>query len=188
MKLDQIQIRTQDAIVDLNISKSQQYLKQTAPKQTIEQPAATLQMKHTDAKLLIDSSQVDRDLGFLSAKEAIAQAAQKGKAAVMKGIARKVREGNQLMDISNSKDGSAIANLAKSHDTIKKQNIGIKWIPSADAVKIKYQAGSLNIHVQANKPKIDVKLGDVSGHYVQSKVTGSLIQRQNVETTVIKGE
>lgn len=188
MKLDQIQIHTQDAKVDLNISKPQQYIKQTPAKQTIKQPAATLQMSHTDAKLLIDSSQVNRDLGLLSAKDAIAQAAQKGKAAVMKGIARRVKEGNTLMDISHSTEGSAIRNIAKSHDTIKKQNLGIKWIPSFDAVKITYQAGTLNIKAQANKPHIDVQLGDVVHNYTPAKVTGSLLQRESVETTVIKGE
>lgn len=188
MKLDQIQIRTQDAKVNLNISKPTQYIKQERAKQTIEQPAATIQMSHRDAKLLVDSSQAYRDLGLLTTKESIEQAAQKGKTAVMQGIARRVREGNQLMDISKSIDGSTITSIAKSRDTFEHKQISIKWVPSVGAVKITYQAGNLNIHAQENKPKIDVQLGDVVHNYTPGKISGQLLQRESVETTVIKGE
>lgn len=188
MKLDQIQIRTEDAKVKLNISEPQQYIKQNNAQQSIVQPAATVQISHTDAKLLIDSSQARRDIGLLSPKESIEEYARKGKQAVMEGIARKVSEGNQLMAIENKDGANIIANIAKSHDTFTVQKIGIKFIPSYKAVKITYQAGDLSIQTQANKPQIDVQLGDVIHNYTPGKVTGNLLQRESVETTVIKGE
>lgn len=188
MKLDQIQIRTQDARVDLNISDSNQYIKQNPAQQSISQPAATIQMSHTNAKLSIDSSQARYDIGLLSPKESVAEYARKGKQAVMEGIARKVSEGNQLMAIENKDGANILANIAKSHDTFTVQKIGIKFIPSFKAVKITYQAGDLNIHTQVNKPQIDVQLGDVIHEFTPSIVSGNLIQRESVETTVIKGE
>lgn len=188
MKMDTIQLSIIDAKVDLNISKPQQYIKQTHAKQTIEQPAATLQISQKDAKLLVDSSQAYRDLGLLTTKESIEQAAQKGKAAVMQGIARKAQEGNRMMDISKSEGRSTLASIARSHDGIDYKKLGIAWKPSVGSVKITYQAGDLNIQIQQNKPKIDVQLGDVTHNYTPGKVTGSLLQRESVETSVIKGD
>ncbi|MBQ0140798.1 MAG: hypothetical protein KBT36_16105 [Kurthia sp.] len=188
MKLDQIQLHIQDAKVDLNISKPQQYMKQTPAKQTIKQPAATLEMSHTDAKLTIDSSQAYRELGLLTTKEAIEQAAQKGKSAVMSGIARRVSEGNEMMNLKQANGRATLANIAKRHDTFEQQKLGIQFIPSIGAVKISYQAGNLTIHAQANKPQIDVQLGDVVHNYTPGKVSGQLLQRESVETSVIKGE
>lgn len=187
MKLDQIQIRTTDAKIDLTISDSQQYIKQRAAKQFIEQPAATLQISHKDAKLLVDSSQAYRDLGLLSPKESVQQFAQNGLIAVQEGVSRRVSEGNALMNIGKN-SGNAIVNVAKQHDTFEQQRLGIEWKPSVGAVKIKYIAGSLQINIQANKPKIDVKLGGVDHQATRSDVSGTVIQRPTVETTVIKGE
>lgn len=188
MRMDTIQLNIVDAKVDLNIGKPQQYIKQTHAKQSIEQPAATLQISQNDAKLLVDSSQAYRDLGLLTTKESIEQAAQKGKVAVMQGIARKAQEGNQMMNISRANGRSTLVNIAKNRDGIEQQKLGIAWKPSVGSVKITYQAGDLNIKIQQNKPRIDVQLGDVTHNYTPGKVTGSLLQREGVETSVIKGE
>lgn len=188
MKLDQIQIRTQDTNIQINTSQSNQYIKQTAAKQTIRQPAATVEMSSTDAKLLVDSSQAYRDLGLLSAKEAIQQAAQKGKQAVMAGIARTANEGNMMMDLKNADGVKVLANIAKQRDTFVQQKLGIEWKPSVGSVKITYRAGDLNINTQQRKPQIDVQLGDVIHNYTPGKVTGNILQHASVETTVIKGE
>lgn len=188
MKLDQIQIRTQDAKIQINTTQANLSIHQTEAKQTIRQPAATLEMSSTDAKLLVDSSQAYRELGLLSAKESIEQAAQKGKQAVMSGIARVVQEGNMMMDLKNADGVKVLANIAKQRDTFVQQKLGITWKPSVGSVKITYQAGSLNINSQQRMPQIDVQLGDVTHNYTPGKVTTSLLQRGNVETTVIKGE
>lgn len=188
MKLDQIQIRTQDAKIQINKAQPNQYIKQNPAKQTIRQPAATLEMSSTDAKLLVDSSQAYRDLGLLSAKESIEQAAQKGKQAVMSGIARTVKEGNMMMDLANADGVKVLANIAKSRDTFVQQKLGIEWKPSVGSVNITYQAGNLNINSQQRKPQIDVQLGDVIHNYTPGKVTTSMLQHASVETTVIKGE
>lgn len=187
MKLDRIEIRTQDAKVDLTIQNAQNRISQTAAKQTIKQPAATLEISQKDAKLHVDSSQAYRELGLLTTKEAIEQAAQKGKQAVKSGIARKVSEGDQMMAVHQKNGVSTLANIAKQHDTFTQQKLGIEWKPSIGSVKISYEAGSLNIHAQAKQPIIDVQLGSVNQQYAPGSVTGTLIQHAKVETTVIRG-
>lgn len=188
MKLDQIQLNIQDAKVDLNITEPKQHIEQPRAQQHIEQPAATLEIHHTDAKLLVDSSQAYRDLGLISNAESIQNFASKGQSAVMEGMARRASEGDAMMEIRKDNGRATLSNIAKQHDTFEQQRLGIAWKPSIGSVKIKYQAGSLDIRIQAQKPKIDVQLGKVVHDYTPGKVTGTLVQREKVETTVIKGE
>lgn len=187
MKIDQIQIRTTDAKVDLNISKSAQYIKQPKANQTIEQPAATLEMHHTDAKLTVDSSQAYRDLGYFNNVEFAKNYAQAGESGVMEGIARRASEGEAMMNISKN-SGNAMPSIAQSFDTFEQQRLGIEWKPSVGAVKIKYHEGSLDINIQAHKAKINTVVNKPIIDYTPGKVSGTLIQREDVDISVKKGE
>ncbi|WP_397537244.1 DUF6470 family protein [Rummeliibacillus pycnus] len=185
MRIDQIQIHTTNAKLALNISKPVQQIEQPRAQQSIEQPAATLEMHSTPSKLLIDSSQAYRDLGLLTAKEAVEYSAQKGKEDVMEGIARRVSEGDQMMDISISSE-NAIQNIAESTALSPPPQMAITWKPSVGAVKINYEAGSLDINIQQNKPKIDVQVGKVVHDYTPGRVEGVMEQYPSVEITVLK--
>lgn len=187
MKLDQIQIHTTDAKVDLHISDPVQHIEQPRAQQHIEQPAATLEIHSEAAKLFVNSSQAYRDLGLLTPKESVEQNAQKGKQKVMEGIARRASEGDQMMNISKNA-GNAIQQIAASKAIPAPPQMAITWKPSVGAVKIQYQAGSLDINIQRHKPKIDVKIGKVIHDYTPGDVTGTLVQRPSVKTTVIKAE
>ena len=187
MKLDHIQIHTTDAKLALNISDPVQHIEQPRAKQHIEQPAATLEIHSTPAKLLIDSSQAYRDLGLYTPKEAVEVNAQKGKQKAMEGVARRASEGDQMMNISKN-SGDAIQRIAASKAIPAPPQMAITWKPSVGAVKIHYQAGNLDINIQRHQPKIDIQIGKVVHDYTPGDVTGTLIQRPSVETTVIKGE
>ncbi|CAM5561922.1 YviE OS=Lysinibacillus sphaericus OX=1421 GN=LS41612_19590 PE=4 SV=1 [Lysinibacillus sphaericus] len=116
MKLPQIQIRTTDAQIDLNIARPQQYIKQPRATQQIEQPAATLEIHTTRSVLKIDSSQARRDLGLIEPLESSANYAQKGKQEALKGMARRAREGRQMMENAGKDQGRAtIQNIAKQN-------------------------------------------------------------------------
>lgn len=187
MKLDQVQIHTTDAKVDLQITKPIQHIEQPRAQQHIEQPAATLEIHSEAAKLFVDSSQAYRDLGLLTPKESVEQYAKKGKEKVMEGIVRRASEGDQMMNISNNA-GNAIQQIAASKVFPAPPQMAITWKPSVGAVKIHYQAGSLDINIQQHKPKIDVQLGKVVHDYTPGDVTGDLVQRPSVETKVIKAK
>lgn len=187
MKLDQIQIHTTNAKVDLQITKPIQHIEQPRAQQHIEQPAATLEIHSKAAQLFVDSSQAYRDLGLLTPKESSEQYAQKGKQKLMEGIARRASEGDKMMDISINA-GNAIQQIAASKAIPAPPQMAITWKPSVGAVKIHYQAGSLDINIQRHEPKIDVKIGKVVHDYTPGDVTGTLVQRPSVKTTVIKAE
>lgn len=185
MKLDQIQIRTTDEKIDLNITSAQVQLQSTPVQVKIEQPAAILEIHSKAAKLLIDQSQAWRDLGLYTPLEAGKNIAKKGMQDVAAGIARRASEGNQLMQIENG--GDALNAIAKQSQKPLHPQMAIKWAPSVGAVKIKYAPGLLDINITAQKPKFDVRLGDVSVQYTAGDVTGTRVQKADVETTVIKG-
>lgn len=187
LKLDQIQIHTTDAKVDLHISDPVQHIEQPQAKQQIKQPAATLEIHSKAAKLFVDSSQAYRELGLLTPKESVEQNAQKGKQAVMEGIARRVSEGNQMMSITKNA-GDAIQRIAESKAIPAPPQMAITWKPSVGSVKIRYQAGNLDINIQRHEPKIDVQIGKVIHNYTPGDVSGTLVQRPSVETTVIKAK
>lgn len=185
MKLDQIQIHTTNEKINLNITSAQVQLHSTNAKVNIEQPAATVEIRSQAAKLLIDQSQAWRDLGLYTPLEAGKNIAKKGMQAAMSGVARRASEGNQLMQIENG--GNALNAISKQSQKPLHPQMTIKWAPSVGAVKIKYVPGSLDVNISAQKPKFDVQLGDVAVQYTAGDVTGTRVQKADVETTVIKG-
>ena len=186
MKLDRVDIRTTDQKVEIHSTQPRLRMHTTNAQVNIEQPAAILEMSSKAAKLLIDQSQAWRDMGLLTPMEAGDQAAQKGMQAVAAGTARRAREGDQMMHIENG--GNAIARIAKNNLGIAPVRSMIKWIPSVNSVKTTYIPGRLDINITPQKPRFDVRIGDVSGQFTPGNVTGTTVQRASVETTVIKGD
>lgn len=186
MKLDRVDVRTTDQKVNIHSTQPKLELNSTEAKVDIEQPAATLEISTEAAKLLIDQSQARRDIGLISPKESIEQAAQEGMQAVKEGTERRAREGWKMMQISSHQN--QIAAIAKSKIGIEPVRSTIKWIPSIGSVKSTYVPAKVDINITPHKPKIDATLGDVKGQYTPGDVTGTTVQRASVETTVIKGE
>lgn len=186
MKLPQIQIRTTDAQIDLNIAKPQQYIKQPRATQHIEQPAATLEIHTTRSVLKIDSSQARRDLGLIGPLESIANYAQKGKQEALKGMARRAREGRQMMESAGKDQGRAtIQSIAKQNHGPHRVQFNIKFVPSIGSVKINYTPGITDINIQRREPIIDAQVNKPIHEYTPGKVTGTMIQRPDVDIDVI---
>ncbi|MGE7914508.1 DUF6470 family protein [Lysinibacillus xylanilyticus] len=186
MRLPQIQIRTTDAIIDLDISKPQQYIKQPKATQHIEQPAAVLEINTTRGVLKIDSSQARRDLGLIGPFESSANYAEKGKQEVLQGMARRAREGRQIMENSGKGQGRAIIqNIAKQNHGPHRTPFNIKFVPSIGSVKIDYTPGTTDVNIQRREPIIDAKVNKPIHEYTPGKVTGTMVQRPDVDTDVI---
>lgn len=186
MRLPQIQIRTTDAKIDLDIHKPQQYIKQPRTIQTIEQPAAILDIRTTNSVLKIDSSQARRDLGLVGPFELMANYAQKGEQMSLQGMARRAQEGRQMMENAGKDQGRAtIQGIAKQNHGPKRVPFNIKFIPSIGSVKINFTPGTTDINVTTQKPKIDVQVNKPIHKYTPGKVTGTMIQTPSVQTDVI---
>ncbi|MDM5246490.1 DUF6470 family protein [Lysinibacillus sp. G4S2] len=186
MRLPQIQIRTTDAKIDLDIFKPQQYIKQPSATQHIEQPAAILEINTTRGVLKIDSSQARRDLGLIGPIESSTNYAEKGKQEALKGMARRAREGRQMMENAGKDQGRAtIQNIAKQNHGPHRVQFNIKFVPSVGSVKIENTPGTTDINIERREPIIDAKVNKPIHEYTPGKVTGTMVQRPDVDINVI---
>lgn len=186
MRLPQIQIQTTDAKLDLNIAKPQQTIKQPKATQHIEQPAAILEVHTTKGVLKIDSSQARRDIGMIGPLESIADYAEKGRQENLQGMARRAREGRQMMDNAGKDQGRAtIQNIAKQNHGPHRTPFNIKFVPSVGSVKIDYTPGTTDVNIQRREPIIDAKVNKPIHEYTPGKVTGTMVQRPDVDINVV---
>lgn len=152
MQLPQIRLQTESAQIAMQQHLGKHYIRQQHADMSIEQPRAQLFIKTRPAKLTIDQAQAWADMNLMTIKRRITQAAQKGTQAVHEGIARKAKQGTQLMKIEHGGDPireQAIANAARPTKTL-----GIDFIPSFGAVKIDVIPADLQIAAEANQPII----------------------------------
>ncbi|AVK82784.1 hypothetical protein C3943_04020 [Lysinibacillus sp. B2A1] len=186
MRLPQIQIHTTDAKLNLHIAKPQQNIKQPKATQHIEQPAAILEINTTRGILKIDSSQARRDLGMIGPIEATKNAAEEGSQAALSGAARRAREGRQMMMSAGKGQGrSTIQNIAKQNHGPHRVQFNIKFVPSVGSVKINYTPGTTDVNIQRREPIIDAKVNNPIHEYTPGKVTGTMVQRPDVDIDVI---
>ncbi|UFT98547.1 DUF6470 family protein [Radiobacillus kanasensis] len=155
MELPQIRLQSQIAKIQINRTNGQMSIKQPKAIQSIEQPKAQLQINTSPSKLNIDQSQAWADMDLKPISRRIEEAAQLGREALLEGITRRARQGNELMKIEHG--GNPISRQAKenSEDSPKQFNIG--WIPSAGSVKIDYEPAKVDITVIPRKPIIDIQ-------------------------------
>ena len=187
MRIPQIQINTTDIQMDFNIIKPRQTIKQPKATQTIEQPAAILDIKTVKGQLKIDSSQARRDLGLIGPIESIENYAKEGKQKLLEGIARRVREGYQMMEGAGKGQGRAVIQqiAVQNHGPKRPGPYNIKFVPSLGSVKIDYIPGKAEISVTPQKPKIDVQVNKPIHEYTPGDVTGTMVVRPKVEIDFI---
>ncbi len=152
MQLPQIRLQTKSAQIVMQQHLGKHYIRQQHADMSIEQPKAQLVMQTRPAKLTIDQTRAWADMNLMPIKKRIALAAQRGTQAVYEGMARKAKQGKQLMKIEHGGDPireQAIANAARPTKTL-----GIDFIPSFGAVKIDVIPADLQIAAEANQPII----------------------------------
>lgn len=187
MRLPQIQIQTTDIQMDYTITDPVQRIEQKPAELSISQPAATLEIRSTNAKLHINMDQMWRDLGMKPTGEVIREHAQKGQQAALRGISKRVGEGRQLMLSAGKGQGAAtIQGIAKqNHGPERAGPYNIKFIPSVGSVKVNITPGTLDINIEQNKPKIDVKVNKPKMDLTYGEVRGTMVVRPDVTIDVI---
>ncbi|MCF6138755.1 DUF6470 family protein [Pseudalkalibacillus berkeleyi] len=178
MKIPQIRIQSQPALIGLKTTEPIQEIKQPKADQSIQQPKAELNIQTTKGTLTIDQTQAWNDMDLKSVFVRTEEAAQLGKSDLLEGVARRAQEGDQLMRIENG--GSPLVDQAEmnSMNSMKEWNIG--WIPSAGSVKVNYQPADVNVDVKVNKPIIETTLQKPEHNYQPGKVEVSLQQRNSI--------
>lgn len=182
MNIPQIQIQTTRGILGLQITKPVQEIEQPRATQNLQQPAAILEMSTTRPQLSVDTTENRADLDMKSVSRRSADNAQFGKQSLMDGIARRAREGQQLMQIENG--GDPLADIAKHNGTPPPGQIGIRFVGDRTKIQMSITPGSLNINAIPQKPIHDVQINKPIHNYTQGKVAGQMEQWPDIQIDV----
>ncbi|MBO8157636.1 MAG: hypothetical protein H0Z32_14495 [Bacillaceae bacterium] len=154
MELPQIRMQSQFARIAMESKQANVNIQQPEADMSIEQPKADVQIRQKQGKLTIDQSQAWREMNLLNVYESIEEYAQLGKEGLLEGLARMSRQGDELMKIEHG--GNPIAAQAEENGFDPPKEFKIGWIPSVFSVKINYEPGKADIHVNPQKPKISI--------------------------------
>ena len=97
MKLPQIRMQSTFIQLGLKTIDAKHQIEQPQADLSIRQPLGELTIKTKPGKLYIDAKQCREDIGLTTNKKMMEQNAQKGNAAVMEGIARRISTGSLLL-------------------------------------------------------------------------------------------
>lgn len=186
MNIPQIQISTTDIKMNYSTQVPVQKIKQPHASQTIEQPAAILEINTTRGQLKIDSTQARRDLGQIGPIEATKNNAQQADQTRLQGISRRVREGRQMMLGAGKGQGAGtIKQIAiQNHGPKRVGPYNIKFIPSIGSVKVDYTPGKTDVNIEQQHVKINHQVNKPIIDYTPGKVSGKMVQRPDVQIDV----
>ncbi len=153
MRLPQIRMESQFFKIGLRSTPSTMTFKQPKAIQTIEQKPAEIEIRTKHGRMHIDQSQAFAEANLKSVYQLIKEYAQRGKQKGLEGVARRAREGRELMSIENKGNPLIRQAVEKSHPPPKQ--LGITWIPSYGSVKFHYEPAQVDINITPHKPLID---------------------------------
>lgn len=179
MQLPQVRLQSQQAKISINTTDATVNIRQPEAEQTIRQPQAEITMHTTPSKLTIDQTQAWNDMDLKSVFKRTEDFAKLGKKSYLDGIARRVQEGKELMQIE--KGGDPIVAQAKRVDERKLKDFALGWIPSQFAVKTDYQPSKLDINVKINRPEIINTPQKPQINYQKGQVDTGIAQYQSLK-------
>ncbi|WP_282154552.1 DUF6470 family protein [Cytobacillus gottheilii] len=155
MNMPSLQVHQTNASIGINYYQPNMKIQQPKANMHIEQPAATLDIHYRKSELNIDQSEAFADVGQKSAARRTREWAEQAKQMLSAGVARRAREGDQMMQIENGANAFAQISKQKSNPPIKE--IGIGFLPKTPfRVKIDYDPGEVDVNFTPHKPRIDV--------------------------------
>ncbi|MEK3764716.1 DUF6470 family protein [Solibacillus sp. FSL K6-4121] len=174
MNIPQIQIQTTRGQIGLTTQRPVQQMEQPKAYLDIQQPKAEMSIQTRKSTLLIDSIEMRESLDLKSSRSRTAEVAQYSKQTAMDGLTRRAQEGSELMKIENG--GNPLAEQAKRTGRQPYSNLGIKFIPQADSVKINFTPGSADIQVEPQKVINNTKTNKPIHNYTPGKVNVEIQQ------------
>ena len=177
MQMPRLQISTTDARVGLQTRNAKHSYEQKKADVSIRQPKADVSIKQPDGDLRIDQSKARSNLHLKSSAERSREMAQLGRQSAMEGIARRAREGDELMRIENK--GNPIASQAK-RNSVYEFDYQIGNTPVHELVKIDYKANEADITIKKNDPEINITPRYPQYSYEPGNVNISLLQEPSI--------
>lgn len=179
MNIPQIRVHSTPAQIEISTRKGQLTIEQPPGELQIEQPKADVHINRIPGKLTIDQTQARADVDLKSVKLRLEEAAQFGKQDVLSGIARRIQEGTEMMEIENG--FYAFSSITKRNSEGPKKEFNIGFIPRAGSVKIEYDPGKVEVNVKENKPKINYTVNKPNFSYNPSEVSIKLKQHTSLK-------
>ena len=183
MQLPQIRMQSTFMQTSIQITDPVQRIEQPKAIQTIKQPQAIVNMKSAPGQLTIDQSEAWAQMDIKHIFKRTAENAQMAKQKALEGLARRAREGDDLMHIERG--GNPIAAHAKENGTFIQKQTGLGWIPSPFSVKMHYEQSKVQFDVQTQKPIIDVQINKPIHDYTPGDVSVSVSQKNSLQIDVI---
>ena len=182
LNIPQLQITTTKGILGLNTTPGIQEIEQPRAILVQQQPAAILEISTTNAKLSLDTTEVRADLDLKSVFKRTEEFAQLGIQGGMEGVARRAKQGRELMDIANG--NNVIKQQAIENGSRPRKTLGIKFIPNPLKLEMSIQPGTLNINVEPQKPSNEITVQKPVHRYTTGKVTGEMEQWPSIKIDV----
>ncbi|UOQ48306.1 DUF6470 family protein [Gracilibacillus caseinilyticus] len=183
MRLSQVRIQQQSAIIGIKTMDAQLQIDSGPAKQEISQPKAELNITTKPGKLTIDQSKALADVGIIPTKKSIKMLANEAMQTAIEGSKKRRRQGDRLMKIE--KGGNILAQVAKENGGRLRKHFTMGWIPSGDAVKFDYQPAEVNIEANTNKPIINVEPTKNQFFYQKGGIDIYLEQENSINIDVV---
>ncbi|MEH6940750.1 DUF6470 family protein [Bacillus sp. JJ722] len=178
MRLPQIRIQSQPALISLQPKNAIIEQQQPRADLDLQQPPAELKMETTPSKLTIDQTAARESIDLKSIKKRIEEFADEGHKEWLEGIARRAKEGEELMRIEDG--GNPIAAHAKQNSERPEKQFNIGFVPPLFSVKLHYEPSKVDIQVQVNKVINNTKTNKPTLDYTPGKVEVGLRQRESL--------
>lgn len=152
--------------IEVNVTRAELKVNQSAPKAHINQGAGTLQIEAEPIKVQIDNTAARESLGygFKNIDTFARDEAQKGVKVAYQAIANIVNEGDALCDFEATPASIAHQKATRTLETVMeflpKESPDISW--TGNTLNINYQAKDLNIDWETNmKPQLEFVPGSI---------------------------
>ncbi|MFD1361684.1 DUF6470 family protein [Lentibacillus salinarum] len=183
MRLPQIRMESHMAKIQIQQTPARQEIRQPEADISIRQPHADVSMETKPSKLTIDQTQAWEEMGLMHIFKRIEKHANDGYQDGMAGIARRAKQGKELMEIEN--EGNPIVSQATTNAYDQQKSPGITFIPSNFAAKTNYEPANVQISVNVNKPVIDNQSQKPTHTYIPGDVTTRIGQYQDLQIDFI---
>lgn len=169
MEIPKLMMRATYGKIGLKTQNAQLAIRQPFAEQNIRQSKAELSIHTVPGKLDIDQSQAFAEAHLKSIYALIDDYANRGRGAVMAGIARRAEQGDELMKIENG--GRPIAEQARVNSEGPPPQFNIGWMPKSPfSVMFHYQPGNVDIRWEVHHPEINVQTHSPEYTYTPGKV------------------
>lgn len=183
MKLPQIRLQSQQALISHETINAKQNIQQPKAELDIQQPPAQMTIYRTPSKLTIDQTAAREAVNIKSIRKQMKEYADNGHQEALQGIARRAQQGNQLMKIENG--GNVLALQAKQNGERSEKQFNIGFIPPLFSVKLHYEPTKIDIDWQVNKVINNTKTNKPIFDYEAGKVEVGLRQKESLDITFV---